>query len=67
MLLPALSRLVGVISHHGGYRGNPIPITREEISESACVDKPRLSGGSSSPIGTKPFIDAKRTSFGVRA
>jgi hypothetical protein len=45
MLLPALSRLVGVISRHGGYRGNPIPITMEEISETVCIDKPPQLAG----------------------
>jgi hypothetical protein len=40
MLLPALSRLVGVISQHGGYRGNPIPITMPiRLHETVCVDK----------------------------
>jgi hypothetical protein len=40
MLLPALSRSVGVISQNGGYRGNPIPITVDEISETVCIDNP---------------------------
>jgi len=40
MLLSALSRLVGVISQHGGYRGNPIPITSElDLGGNVCVDK----------------------------
>jgi hypothetical protein len=45
MLLPALSRPVGVISQHGGYRGTPSPSLWNEISETVCIDKsPQLRG-----------------------
>jgi hypothetical protein len=55
MLLPALSRaLIGVISQDGGYRGNPIPITMNEISERVRIYKSSQFGKrSSSPVG--PF------------
>ena len=45
MLLPALSRLVGVISRHGGYWGTPSPSLWNEISETVCIDKPTSIGG----------------------
>jgi hypothetical protein len=44
MLLPALSRSVGVISQNGGYRGNPIPI-------SMLSDKRNNLPGQASSIG----------------
>jgi len=54
MLLPALSRLVGVISRHGGYWGTPSPSLWNEISETVCIDKLTSIGGGrpNSPIGT---------------
>jgi hypothetical protein len=43
MLLPAPSRSVGVISQFGGSRGNPIPITGNEITRNSLCRQGRLN------------------------
>jgi hypothetical protein len=46
VLLPALSRLVGVISQHGGSRGEPHPHHNAiRLRETDCVDKAASIGG----------------------
>lgn len=40
MLLPALSRIIGVISQHGGYRGTPSRSQWKYLGLTVCFDKP---------------------------
>ena len=58
MLLPALSRLVGVISRHGGCWGNPIPINMESDRRKSLHRQAHLNWRASQFAYWQPFKHA---------
>jgi len=63
MLLPALSRLVGVISHSAVIGGTPSPSLWKEIGETVSIDKPpQLAGASRVRLGESLLSRFSRSS-----